>query len=73
LRVFWVQSYKKNLWRITSVAVGEPTPAPPRRGTHPYPSQEGIFCPYNFVSNATNHTVDPEDPKIYGKTFSSLV
>ena len=30
--------------------------------THPYPSQEGIFRPYNFVYPATNSTVDPEDP-----------
>jgi hypothetical protein len=30
--------------------------------THPYPSQEGIFRPYNFVCYVTNPTVDPEDP-----------
>jgi hypothetical protein len=38
---------------------------PCRRGiTHPYPSQEGIFRPYNFVLNATNSTPYPEDPTI---------
>jgi hypothetical protein len=31
-----------------------------RRGTHPYPSQEGIFRPYNFVYPAKN--LNPEDP-----------
>ncbi len=31
------------------------------RGTHPYASQEGIFRPYNFLSNPTNHTVYPKD------------
>jgi hypothetical protein len=32
--------------------------------THPYPSQEGIFRPYNLVSHATNFSRYPEDPFI---------
>ncbi len=32
IRIFWVRGDQENLWRITSIAVGEPTPTPPRRG-----------------------------------------
>ncbi len=57
LGVFWVQGDQENSWRITSVVVGAKNPL--------LGGVRGGF-PENFVSNATNHTVYPENPNLGG-------